>query len=61
MSNFKMFQQNIKALGGIWQSEDVYFSQFRDGYSAAYKPNYPKKSINDKLINSADGINLVME
>lgn len=52
MGNFKDFRNDIKRSGGIWASDDVYFSQHRDGYSAAYKPNYPSDSKEDRVINS---------
>lgn len=41
-SDFKTFREDIKSLGGVWASENVYFSQMRDGYTAAYKPKYPE-------------------
>lgn len=53
MSDFKQFKQAIRAKGGIWASDDVYFSSFRDGYSAGYLPNYPQKSDRDESIYSA--------
>lgn len=52
MGNFKDFKSSVKKKGGIWASDDVYFSQFRDGYSAAYKPNYPQDSAEDQVIYS---------
>ena len=52
MSCFKQFQKAVRAKGGIWASDDVYFSSHRDGYSAAYLPAYPDKSENDECIYS---------
>lgn len=54
MSHFKEFQAQIRAKGGKWTSKDVYFSQLKDGYTAAYLPNYPNKSDEDDSIYSAD-------
>lgn len=51
MTNFKWFIQRVRAIGGVWASESVFFSQTRDGYSAAYKPSYPESSKNDMIIN----------
>ena len=50
-SNFKCFKSDVRRKGGIWASDDVYFSQFRDGYSAVYKPNYPERSPDDCSIS----------
>lgn len=50
MTNFKIFKELVRKRGGIWASDDVYFSQFRDGYSAAYKPSYPDKDERDQKI-----------
>ena len=38
MSNFKQFQKDVRFICPIWRSEDVYFSQIRDSYSAEYRP-----------------------
>lgn len=55
MSNFKDFQRTILSLSGVWKNESsVYFSQMKDGYSAAYKPNYPKGSTRDMIIQTID-------
>ncbi len=54
MSHFKEFKVCIRAKGGKWASKDVYFSQLKDGYTAAYLPNYPEKSEDDDAIYSAD-------
>ena len=35
MTGFKYFQRIVKGKGGIWSSDDVYFSQTRDTYEAA--------------------------
>ncbi len=52
MSDFKWFKHAIRAKGGIWASNDVYFSQLRDGYTAAYLPAYPEQSPKDETIHS---------
>lgn len=48
-SNFELFRtickRKIQSMG--LNSDDIYFSQFRDGYSAGYIPDYPKRSNND--------------
>lgn len=55
MSNFKKFQNDILSLPGIWRNKkDIYFSQMKDGYSAAYKPQYPNSSNADKIIQTID-------
>lgn len=54
MSKFTMFQYKIKNIGGVWASNDVYFMQTRDSYSAAYKPCYPKSSPRDMIIQTID-------
>ena len=50
MTGFKYFQRVVKGKGDIWSSNDVYFSQTRDTYQAAYLPKYPEKSDKDKTI-----------
>lgn len=42
-SYFKIFRETVLQLGGVWASNDVYFSQFADGYMAAYLPAYPEE------------------
>ena len=55
MTLFKIFKNQILSLPKEWQNKDkVYFSQLKDGYSAAYKPYYPKSSYNDMIINTID-------
>ena len=51
MSNFKDFQNKVKSLHGVWASDDVCFTQTKDGYQAAYKPEYPNSSDMDMIIN----------
>ena len=51
MTGFKYFHRVIKEKGGIWNSDDVYFSQTRDTYQAAYLPKYPEKSYYDQTIS----------
>ena len=50
MTGFKYFQRVVKGKGDIWSSNEVYFSQTRDTYQAAYLPKYPEKSDKDKTI-----------
>ena len=50
MSDFKCFKSAVRAKGGKWASNDVYFSQLKDGYTAAYLPQYPQKSKQDDAI-----------
>lgn len=50
-SDFHNFKNNVREKGGIWASDDVYFSQFRDGFSATYKPKYPEHSPDDCSIS----------
>jgi hypothetical protein len=51
MSKFKEFINSITWLGGVWSSNDVYFSQQRDQYAADYRPKYPDCSPDDMTIN----------
>ena len=51
MTGFKFIQRVVKGKGGIWSSDDVYFSQTRDTYEAAYLPKYPEKSDYDQTIS----------
>ena len=51
MSGLKEFQNSITWLGGIWSSNDVYFIQQRDMYTANYRPDYPECSIYDQVIH----------
>lgn len=51
LSDFYWFKRQIREKGGIWSSKHVYFSQTRDGYTAAYLPCYPQKSEEDKVIS----------
>lgn len=54
-NGFETFKRAVKALGGKWASDDVYFTQMRDGYSAGYKPEYPKNSNADMTIQTLCG------
>lgn len=38
---FYDFKKSVLEKGGIWATENVYFTQFRDGYVAHYEPNFP--------------------
>ena len=50
MSDFKNFKNKVKALGGVWASEDTYFSQTRDEYCAEYRPSYPSSTNRDMIL-----------
>lgn len=54
MGNFTDFQRIIRSIGGVWNSENVYFSQTRDSYVAAFKPQYPTSTQQDMLIQTID-------
>lgn len=55
MTKFEKFKNDILSLPGGWNKEiNIYFSQTRDGYTAAYKPEYPQTSKNDIIINTID-------
>ena len=47
---YRWFVDTVKSKGGIWASNDVYFSQMRDVYGANYLPNYPKDSEHDQRL-----------
>lgn len=55
MSKFKDFQNKIKEIGNVWNSEHVFFTQMRDGYSASYKPKYPESCNTDMIIQTLGG------
>lgn len=52
ISDFKMFKRSIFSIFPHEKWDDIYFSQFIVGYSAAYKPNYPESSNEDIIINA---------
>lgn len=53
MSDFKEFKDLVLSLPGVWQeSKNVYFSQMRDGYLAAYKPSYPEGTKKDMTLQT---------
>ena len=54
VSYFKQFQEDIRLIYPIWRSEDVYFSQTRDSYSAEYRPKYPDYCTDDMIIQTID-------
>lgn len=54
ITNFEQFKRNIRALGGAWESDGVYFSQMKDGYYADFRPKYPKRSLDDMTIYSGN-------
>lgn len=54
MSNFKQFQKDVRFIYPIWRSEDVYFSQMRDSYSAEYRPKYQDYCTDDMIIQTTD-------
>ena len=49
--SFTDFQKQIRNFRNIWAGPDVYFTQTRSYYRAAYEPNYPNKSKRDKSIS----------
>ena len=49
--SFRGFKEMVKSKGGVWNSDDVYFTQFRDGWSASYIPKYPEYSSEDQAIS----------
>lgn len=51
MTDFQWFKKVVKSKGGIWNTKDVCFAQFRDGYSASYLPNYPDHSPEDQALS----------
>lgn len=51
MKNFTDFKNAVRNKGGVWNKEAVFFTQFRDGYSAVYKPSYPNPSKDDCAIS----------
>ena len=55
MSKFKDFQNEIKEINNIWNSENVFFTQMRDGYSASYRPKYPGYCNEDMIIQTLEG------
>lgn len=45
------FRSMVSRLPGVWgMPENVYFSQTRTAYAAAYLPKYPEKSEEDSSI-----------
>lgn len=52
-NGFEAFKRKIRKLGGVWKSDNVLVSQHRDGYSAAYRPEYPEISDKDIVISPA--------
>lgn len=54
MTKFKEFQNDIKSIGNVWSGNSVYFSQMKDGYSAAYKPKYPDGCTEDMIIQTLE-------
>jgi len=59
-SSFKSFKRMIKEKGGVWQSEDVYFFQTRDTYSAEYLPEFPRYSERDLIVEENHTLGLTM-
>lgn len=51
ISNFKSFMRDIRSIFPQEKRSEIYFSQLKDGYSAAYKPNYPECCKDDVIIN----------
>lgn len=61
ITNFERFKRDVRALGGVWESDAVYFSQTQSGYYADYKPSYPERSKEDMIFfwNGADQYTLM--
>ena len=55
MNKFKDFKDKIKEISNTWNSENVFFNQMRDGYSASYRPKYPKYCNDDMTIQTLEG------
>lgn len=55
MGKFKDFQIRVKEISKTWNSENVFFTQMRDGYSASYKPEYPEACNDDMIIQTLEG------
>ena len=51
----KDFQNKIKEINSVWNSEHVFFTQMRDGYSASYRPKYPGYCNEDMIIQTLEG------
>ena len=51
MKGFATFKESVREKGGIWASNNVYFTQYRDGYSASYIPHWPEHSPEDCAIS----------
>lgn len=51
MGNFTDFRNHVKAVFSFMPEKDLYFSQLRDGYVAAYKPAYPESTDQDVRIS----------
>lgn len=50
LTDFQRFINRVRRCGGIWESEDIYFSQMRDEYSAAFYPKYPEHTCGDYVL-----------
>lgn len=50
-TGFDDFRRIVRSVFPHEKWESIYFSQLKDGYSAAYKPNYPESSNEDVIIN----------
>lgn len=59
MSKFKNFQIGVKEISKTWNSENVFFTQMRDGYSASYRPKYPEYCNDDMIIQTLEGTEAV--
>lgn len=51
MKGFATFKESVREKGGIWASNNVYFTQYRYGYSASYIPHWPEHSPEDCAIS----------
>ena len=49
---FDGFKREVRAMGGVWaDSVHVFFTQFRDGYGASYRPYWPERTPEDQAIS----------
>lgn len=48
--DFGWFKKTVRSNGGIWASEHVRFTQFRDGYGATYRPSGCEHTTEDQAM-----------
>ena len=49
--DFARFKRIIRAIGGVWATDNVYFDCTQSMYTASYLPTYPEKSPEDSRIS----------